>query len=718
VRRIGTILAGWVCLAALTAHAAHTQVRLILSAEIARLGDTMLAGVDLKMEPGWHTYWKNPGAAGMATKIEWQLPPGVTAGDIQWPLPEKLPPAEVTTYGYDDEVVLLVPLKLAANLKSGPLDLKAKVSWLECKEACIPGSGSVEATLNIGNETKSSADAVTIESWQNKVPKSAANLTVNAWWYDSTNVNPRSLLIQIKPPKSGAADFFPDASDDFEIQPETKFTFDEYSNSTILKKFVKKFSGDWPKVISGVLVTENGKLQTGVEVKLTVSDQATAGKTISAQTSSESRTGGAPVRADGTPALLSMLLYAFIGGLILNIMPCVLPVIALKILGFVGESRSDPRHVRKLGLVYALGVLVSFLALAAIVIGVKAAGHQAGWGMQFGSPVFVVCLTTLVMLVALNLFGVFEVNLGGRALDAAGGLASKHGSAGAFFNGVLATVLTTPCTAPFLSIALGFAFAQKAPVILLMFLAVGVGLAAPYVVLSWNPAWLKFLPKPGAWMEKFKIAMGFPMLATAVWLFNLAAGSYGKSVLWLGVFLVLVAFAAWIFGEFVQRGRTRKGVALAIVLILVIGGYAFALENQLNWRAPTTAPDATDSLKESPDGIAWQRWSPEAVAKARSEGRPIIVDFTADWCLTCQVNKKTSIEISSIRAKLKENNAVALLGDYTHFPENITAELNRFGRAGVPLVLVYPKDASAPPIVLPEILTPGIVLDALDRAAR
>jgi thiol:disulfide interchange protein DsbD len=413
-----------------------------------------------------------------------------------------------------------------------------------------------------------------------------------------------------------------------------------------------------------------------------------------------------------------MLLYAFIGGLILNIMPCVLPVIALKILGFVGESRSDPRHVRKLGLVYALGVLVSFATLAAVVIGVKTAGHRAGWGMQFGSPVFVVCLTTLVMLVALNLFGVFEVTLGGRALDAAGGLASKHGAAGAFFNGVLATALATPCTAPILSIALGFAFAQKAPVILLMFLAVGVGLAAPYVVLSWNPAWLKFLPKPGAWMEKFKIAMGFPMLATAVWLFNLAAGSYGKSVLWLGVFLVMVAFAAWIFGEFVQRGRTRKGVALAILLILLIGSYAFALENQLNWRAPITAPDTTSPLKESPDGIAWQRWSPEAVAKARSEGRPAIVDFTADWCLTCQVNKKTSIETSSVRAKLKSMNAVALLGDYTHFPENISAELNRFGRAGVPLVLIYPKNPATPPIVLPEILTPGIVLDALDRAAR
>ena len=418
------------------------------------------------------------------------------------------------------------------------------------------------------------------------------------------------------------------------------------------------------------------------------------------------------------PVLPLMLLYAFIGGLILNIMPCVLPVIALKILGFVGESRSDPRHVRKLGLVYAFGVLVSFLVLAAVVIGVKSAGHHAGWGMQFGSPVFVVCLTTLVMLVALNLFGVFEVTLGGRALNAAGGLASKHGAAGAFFNGVLATALATPCTAPFLSIALGFAFAQKAPVILLMFLAVGVGLAAPYVVLSWNPAWLKFLPKPGAWMEKFKIAMGFPLLVTAVWLFNLAAGSYGGRVLWLGVFLVLVAFAAWVFGEFVQRGRTRKGLALVIALILLAGGYAYALESQLRWREPVAATVTTGSLKESADGIDWQRWTPEAVAQARADGHPVLVDFTADWCLTCQVNKKTSIEIPSVRAKLKSLNAVALLGDYTRFPDNITTELNRFNRAGVPLVLVYPKNPDAQPIVLPEILTPGIVLDALDRAAH
>jgi thiol:disulfide interchange protein DsbD len=722
VRRIGIILAGWVCLAAIATHAAHTQVRLILSAATAKPGDIIWAGVDLKMEPDWHTYWKNPGAAGYATKIEWQLPSGVTAGEIQWPLPEKLPPAEVTTYGYDDEVVLLVPFKLAADLKPGPLDLKAKVSWLECKEACIPGSGDVEAMLNIGNETKASADAATIVLWKNKLPKSADNLSAHAWWESPPNGDTRSLVIEFVSTTTSfipeKPDFFPEASDQFEVQGAT-----EELSGLSLRKLVKKYSGDWPKEISGVIVIGPGNLRNGYEVNLTVSEQApTVGKTIL----SESRTGVPPVsnfskqnmETGKMPVLPLMLLYAFIGGLILNIMPCVLPVIALKILGFVGESRSNPQHVRKLGLVYALGVLVSFLALAAVVIGVKAAGHRAGWGMQFGSPVFVVCLTTLVMLVALNLFGVFEVTLGGRALDAAGGLASKHGAAGAFFNGVLATVLATPCTAPFLSIALGFAFAQKAPVILLMFLAVGVGLAAPYVVLSWNPAWLKFLPKPGAWMEKFKIAMGFPMLATAVWLFNLTAGSYGKSVLWLGVFLVIVALAAWIFGEFVQRGRTRKGVALVVVLILVIGGYAYTLESQLHWRNPMPVSDTTGSLKESAEGIDWQRWGPEAVAKARADGHPVLVDFTADWCLTCQVNKKTSIEIPSVRARLKSMDAVALLGDYTHFPENISAELNRFNRAGVPLVLVYPKDPAAQPIVLPEILTPGTVLDALDRAAR
>jgi thiol:disulfide interchange protein len=717
MRRIGILFSICLCLAAFTAFAAHTQLKLLLSADTARPGDTIWAGVDLKMEPGWHTYWKNPGAAGMATEIKWQLPPGVTAGEIQWPLPKKLPPAEVTTYGYEEEVMLLVPLTIEtnSNLPEGQITLKANVSWLECKEVCIPANQNVEAKLNISSETKISADAATIESWKQKIPKPLEYWSIQTWWEKPDNADTRPLIISgnfigdLAGKLPTDFDFFPDASDNYEIQAATE-KISIAKTDFAFRKTAKKFSGDWPKEISGVLVSGIGDIHFGSEIKLAIADKAPANETT-------------PSTANQSPALPSqplwrMLLYAFIGGLILNIMPCVLPVIALKILGFVSEARSEPRRVRNLGLIYVFGVLISFLALAAIVIGVKAAGHHAGWGMQFGSPIFIVCLTTLVTLVALNLFGVFEVTLGGRALDAAGNIASRHGAPGAFFNGILATTLATPCTAPFLAPALGFAFSQSAATIVLIFLFVGLGLASPYVLLSWNPAWLKFLPKPGAWMEKFKIAMGFPMLATVVWLFNVASSSYGKNVLWLGVFLVVVAFAAWIFGEFVQRGRKHKTAAAIVTLILLAGGYAFALEKELEWREAMPESNATNSLKESPDGIDWQRWSPEAVAQARAAGKPVLVDFTADWCLTCQVNKKTSIEISSVRQKLKDLNAITLVGDYTHFPDSITTELNRFNRAGVPLVLIYPKNPDSQPIVLPAILTPNIVLNALNQAAQ
>jgi thiol:disulfide interchange protein DsbD len=715
--------------AGLAASAAYTQVRLVLSADTVRPGDTVLAGVDLKMDPGWHTYWENPGEAGMATKVQWQLPPGVTAGEIQWPLPEKLPPAEVTTYGYNDEVMLVIPLKFAPDCKPGSLELKAGVSWLECKTECIPGNTDVAATINVAAGTKASADAALVQSWLSKAP-TTDGLPLHAWWETPATNDERPLIIASQGTTAtrnvtyDSVDLFPAASSDYEVEPAVQ-VIPAASSLFQLRKFVKKYAGDWPKEISGVLVTQTGAQRNGVVVELPIASQPPAGEAVFTQSSSGGGTAanlsGPRMENGGPPAppsksLWKILLYAFVGGLILNIMPCVLPVIALKILGFVGEARSQPGRVRALGLVYALGVLVSFLALAAVVIGVKAAGHHAGWGMQFSSPVFVVCLTTLVTLVALNLFGVFEVTLGGRALDAAGHLASKSGAPGAFFNGLLATALATPCTAPYLAPALGFAFAQSSSVIVLVLVFVGLGLAAPYVVLSWHPGWLKFVPPPGAWMEKFKKAMGFPMLLTAVWLFNLAIGDYGPNVLWLGVFLVLMAFAAWIFGEFVQRGRARKGVGLVIALVVAIGGYVFVLEDQLHWRAPLTITHSPGAAEASPGGISWQPWSPAAVAQARAAGHPVLVDFTADWCLTCQVNKKIAIDVPSVRQKLKELNAVALVGDYTHFPDSITTELNRYDRAGVPLLLVYPKNPAAQAIVLPQVLTPGIVLNALNRS--
>jgi thiol:disulfide interchange protein len=710
VRRIVNLVgAAWVCLAGISAHAAHTQARLVLAADTARPGDVVLAAVPLRMDPRWHTYWRNPGASGMATKIEWQLPVGVIAGAIQWPVPEKLPDEDLTTYIYTNEAVLLVPLKLAGDLRPGPLDLKATVSWLECDVQCVPGEAEVRAILNVGNETKPSKDADLLQTWQTKVPKSAATRSAHAWWENAATGKSRHLLLEWNSPTAASeADFFPDASEDFEVQPATE-RVPAGPGRICLRKEVKKLAGDWPRQISGVLIQQSGPARLAYEVNLPIE---------SSKAATAANTG--PISTTGlvAPSLWKMLLYAFLGGLILNVMPCVLPVIALKILGFVGQAKDEPRQVRNLGLIYAAGVLASFLVLAALVIGVKAAGHKAGWGMQFGNPQFLVLLTALVTLVALNLFGLFEINPGARVMDTAGTLASKHGPAGAFFNGVLATILATPCTAPFLGAALGFAFTQTAGIIVLMFVVVGLGLASPYVILSWQPAWLRFLPKPGAWMERFKVAMGFPMLATAVWLFSLIPLHYGKRALWLGLFLVILALAAWVYGEFVQRGRAHRGLGTSVALVLLVGGYLYAVEGQLRWRSPVPDTSLAGSLKESPDGIDWQRWSPAAVTQARAQGRPVFVDFTADWCLTCQANKRIAIDVPSVRAKLKQANAAALLGDYTRLPDDITTELNRFGRAGVPLVLVYSKNPNEPPQVLPEALTPGIVRDALDRAAR
>ena len=741
------------CLVTLGARAANTQATLVLSANTAKPGDTIWAGVDLKMAPEWHTYWKNSGDAGMPTTIAWQLPAGVTAGDILWPLPEKLPPVEVTTYGYNDETMLLVPLKIGLNVPPGQITLTANLAWLECKDVCIPQKTSVEATLNIGSETKPSPDAKDIEMWKTKVPISSGSPADpwgwRAWWDGPASNDTRSVIIEgrfLPVPAShvpiSGADFFPYANDNFEIQPATEALVAN-SAEMRLRKVVKKFSGDWPTEISGVTVLEHkGGQRSGIELQIPIADRAPSGVGISEPASGQTNAvgassgpsgpapgvaGAAPYQTTSAGALARYLFYAFVGGLILNIMPCVLPVIALKILGFVSEARSEPRRVRNLGFIYGAGVLVSFVAMALIFIGLKTAGRQVGWGIQFGSPVFVVGLTTLSMLIALNLFGVFEVTPGGKVMSAAGNLASKHGAAGAFFNGLLATVLAASCTAPILGAAVGFALPKGATVMFLIFLFIGIGLAAPYVLLSCNPALLKFIPKPGPWMERFKIAIGFPMLATTVWLFNVAAADYGSRVFWLGAFLVIVACAAWVFGEFIQRGRSGKGAAAVVILILLIGGYAYALEGRLNWREMAVGKDGSSNnslIDSSAKGVVWQPWSPEAVSQARNNGKPVLVDFTATWCVTCNAIVKPALENPEVTTKLKELNAATLIGDYTRTPSQMTDEIAKYGGAGVPLVLVFPKNPNAPAIVLRQpnpLEFPSsyskVVLTALDQAA-
>ncbi len=683
----------------------HTKARLVLSHDSAQPGETIFAAVELTMDPGWHTYWQSPGDSGQATEIHWGSSRQFAPGEIQWPVPERFTTPDelkLTTFVYHQRAVLLVPIQIAREAAAGTNELTALVKWLECEVACIPGSNTVRASLVIGPESKPSADTNFFAEAQQRLPSKQIPGTVTAQWDQPGNVTNRAFVISWNA-SAVEPDFFPFTNALATVSAKTAVLASSGSNA-VLRSAAQRFDAKWPEQVSGILVRKEGEALTGYEVALTLRESATD---VASNASSI-----------GTKSLGMWLFYAFIGGLILNIMPCVLPVIALKILGFVNQSREHPRRVRTLGLLYTLGVIVSFLVLAGIVIAVKAAGQKAGWGMQFSNPQFIVILTTVVTLVTLNLFGVFEITLGGGAMGAASNAASRHGGAGAFMNGVLATVLATPCTAPFLGASLGFAFAQPAHLIILFFIVIALGLALPYLLLSWNPSWLKFLPKPGAWMERFKVAMGFPLLATAVWLFTLTITHYGKRVWWLGVFLVVLSLAAWIYGEFVQRGRSRRGVALAVVLFLLAGGIGYAVESKLRWRQPILDEAGGGTLQEAPGGIAWQRWSPEAVAKFRAEGRPILVDFTADWCVTCNTIVKPALESEIVRAKLKELNAVSLLADYTRFPPAISAELERFQRAGVPMVLVYPKDASKPPMVLPEALTANMVVKALEEAGK
>jgi thiol:disulfide interchange protein DsbD len=657
----------------------------------------------MDMPAGWHTYWKNGGDAGEATEIKWTLPPGITAGAIQWPVPAKetdtAGDTSLVTYIYTNTVVLLTPLTLDKSISPGPQTITATASWMECADICVIAKSDVTATLTVGDMATTSGDAATIAAWRDKLPKPDSTHSASAHWDDAPpKDNSRGLTIEWNTNVTGA-DFYPDSNGVYEVDGMTQTS--PKTNGTIeLHKTVKKTGAAWPNEIDGVLAGDAGSGRFGLEEHFVLQAAATVPVSKPAE--------AAPPPPATTGFLVIKILACFLGGLILNVMPCVLPVIALKTLGFIDQSKEKPGRVKQLGAMYGIGVLFSFLVLAGLAIVAQRAGGVANWGDAFRNPQFQIIITVLMTLIALNLFGVFEIHLGGKVLGAAHDLSGREGFAGAFFNGVLATLLATPCTGPFLGTAMAFALSQSPLIIMLAFLAAGLGLALPFVLICWNPRLLKLLPKPGAWMEKFKNAMGFPMLATVVWLLWVSSKRESDE-LWLGLFLVVIALAAWIWGQFVQRGRRGRTVAMVICLLLVGSAYGYILEGQLQWRAPLQAKET---------GIEWKVWSPEAVEKARSAGHPVFVDFTAKSCITCNLNLASSIEIDRTRAKLKEIGAVAFKADYTDADPAIGAELRRFNTSGVPLVLVYSKDLNEAPQVLPTFLTPTIVLDALDKAAK
>ena len=705
-------------LTSITQAQPNTSVNLVLSAAAARPGDTVLAGIVMESAPNWHTYWRNPGESGAATRIEWTLPSFITAGDIMWPPPEEHVAGGLTTYVYHGKTMLIVPLTVSSNATLGQCEVTAKVDWLECYEECVPGESTTKTRLEIATERRASPDADQINDWLKRIPRRYPDLEVTSYWNQNPADNLHELAIIVAPNTNiQPANFLVYPIDGVEVLPSVQLETTAKGETRLLKQ-VKLYGAGLPQTLTGIL-WRPGKDRgnpVAVEVELKPASSARTTQTTTQPTAASGTTRVAP----GVGALIAMLGLAFLGGLILNIMPCVLPVISLKILGFVQQSKESPARVRKMGLMYGLGVVFSFLVLAGIVIAVQKAGGAASWGMQMQNPYFRFALLLVVTLVALNLFGLFEVGLGATVPGAASSLAKKGGALGAFSNGVLATALATPCTAPFLTAALGFAFAQSSStVILLIFVSAAIGLAAPYVLLSWQPAWLKFLPKPGPWMERFKVAMGFPMLATAVWLFDLTAPSFGDGgILWLGLLLVLVGVAAWVWGEFVQRSISQRKIGPRIAILFCMAGCAAILEGPLDWRHLNKLPATATARQNTKGGIDWQPWSREAVEKARAEGRPVLVDFTARWCLTCKSNEKFAIETAEVREKLRLINAVAFKADNTDPNPEITAELKKHGRAGVPLVVVYPRRTDQPPIVLPTVLTPGLVLEALELAGK
>ena len=713
----------------LRAHAqAQTEARLVLDHSAVRPGGRALAAVELKIPKGWHVYWRNPaalGGVGFAPKIEWSLPPGITAEPIQWPVPLHLADPAGDAPAYMGTVWLLIPLTLDATLAPGELRLEAKLAWQECERECVRGQTNLTAFIKIGAADVPSFESGRFPQALSLLPAAGTNIQAKAQWDGPSGSDVRPLSITWET-RASRGEFIPYESKPSSLNGKPELSAREGSLLR-LRHTVDSSDAGWPTVATGLLVEEstNG-VRTAYEVRLPIADGAGPG-TVTATT---------PTTVAG---LLPMLGLAFLGGLILNIMPCVLPVLALKILGFVRQAGSNPRHVRNLGLIYGVGVLTSFLVLGLVALGVQAAGSLAGWSTAFQNPQFRVLLCILLLLVALNLFGVFEVSLSGAALDetthfarrtlsgpwswiggrgrgtgdsdtviSTNGL-TQEGPFGAFFNGVLAAVLATPCTAPMLGTAIGFAFTQPPLILLLIFLTVGLGLATPFVLLCWRPQWLKWLPKPGGWMVRFKVAMGFPILGTCVWIFWFTATRMGSAgVLWLGLFLVLLSAAAWVWGEFNQRGGGNRW-AVAVAGVMVAAGYFGLLEAQLDWRHPAS---------NRPPKLAWQHWSPAAVDAARKAGHPVLIDFTADNCLNCQINKKTSIEIQSTIDLIKKYKVEVFEADYTDADPAIAVELQRYGRRGVPLVLVYSKKAELPPRDLPSILTPTIVHQALDWAGQ
>jgi thiol:disulfide interchange protein/DsbC/DsbD-like thiol-disulfide interchange protein len=711
----------------------HTSVRLLTDVQSIQPGSRFTVGVLMTMDPGWHTYWKNAGEAGLATSITWKLPDGVTAGEIQWPLPEKhIESGDILTYGYASENMLLIPMEASSSLKPGSkLTLMGEVSWLECERMCVPGNASVELKVTVAAGMPAPANTELFQAYRNKTPRQAGENQQVAVHHSLTGNQLKFRLtpvggLQLAADPATAPDFFPESSD--EVSMGRTVTDASPQGATISLPLSTSQPLAHATVIRGAVVYQLALGQRqgiNVEVPLPAGFSAS---TVPAEGDILGQSFSAEQISGGSQPLALYLLFAFVGGLLLNIMPCVLPVIALKIFGLVKMAGDHPGRVKRLGWSFSFGILASFLALALLVIILQTAGQQVGWGFQFQEPLFVILMSTVVFAFGLSLFGVYEIRPPTAAVTGVSSVIAKtegtgKGYVASFSEGVFATILATPCTAPFLGTALGFAFAQPAWTTLLIFMTVALGMAAPYLILTARPAWLKFLPRPGAWMETAKQVMGFLMMATLLWLLYIIGKQLGmEAVIWTGAFLLTVGVACWLIGRFATLTASRRGIAVTWVVALMFAGagYWLFLRPVLEARDVLAAPPAVslNGPGEESSGIPWEPFSLSRLEEHIKSNKPVFIDFTAEWCLTCKVNERAVMGNPDVIEKFRNSGIVALRADWTNRNPDITKLLAKFGRSGVPLYVIFPAGRPTAPIILPEVITSGMVIDAINHATE
>jgi thiol:disulfide interchange protein DsbD len=667
----------------------HVEAELIAEPTAVTAGQPFWVGLRLVMDEHWHTYWKNAGDSGLETKLKWSLPEGFSAGPIVWPHPQAIATPPLMSYGYEGEVLLLVEITPPATLTQTAVTLNARADWLMCKEVCIPGRAQLELTLPVAAEAPADIrHAPAFAAARAALPVDQ----LNDWQIEAARKE-QSLVLMFRGP--GALDdltFFPDSNELIDHAAEQKVGRE--GNTVTLTVPRSATAGAWPDRIQGVAVTTKGWLPDGTRPALRID--------VPLQTAPV-----APAPETGAMTLPLALLLAFGGGLVLNLMPCVFPVISIKLLGFVEQAGESRGRLLAHGFVFAAGVLVCFWALAGTLLALRAGGAEIGWGFQLQEPRIVMALAALFFALGLSLFGLFEIGL---SLTGAGqGLQSKSGLSGSFFSGLLATIVATPCTAPMMGAALGYALALPTAGALAIFTALGAGMAAPYVLLSAMPGLIRKVPRPGPWMESMKQFMGFLMMATVVWLlWVLSLQTGADTVIRMAVLFLALALAAWIAGRW---GALHRPFRTRLWARVVATGIAVAALAGTLSHEPARAESS--GVHVTAGGVTWEPFSPERVAKLRAAGTPVFIDFTAAWCITCQANKRIALYNKEVEAQFRALGVATLRADWTDHDEVITRALAEFGRSGVPLYILYGRDAATPPRVLPEVLTPGLVLDAL-----